>query len=499
MSKRAVRTLALLTFLLLASQAVHAGLRFRVELSEIANLTYQMDCAGGLVSCQSADYQAFWDQRFLKTPEDRKQLDDWVALRQKYSQEINFTSTQESPLTGRHGGIDQSVKLRIAGFQAVDLADYASRLDLLVEPTDRDRFLRPVQHFFPAFDTWWKSQALPKGTPFARSLESLLAAPAVASALARIDHFYAPELADGSVLRISLMARPALGETGSSGQQVEGTSVVEFLPDERPEDRIDVVIHELCHFLFDSSPDAAFAELQKRFLIRGQASAIAAYNLLNEALATALGNGMIGRAVMGPQRFAVWQSQEGSFYNNPNIDRAGKALLPLLDGWLAEDRTMFDSLFVDTYLQTLEKAFGPSLAAPQLLLSEMYLMSDARLGTGLRHNVRRTLHVASMYSEQAAWSEPGLLADYRKHPRLNALFLVHSENVKELATHGVLPAAETQAIATRVARDGQALYAFERSPGAYSFILVAKDAETVQKLLDELAAAKEVFKGFQSP
>ncbi len=280
-----------------------------------------------------------------------------------------------------------------------------------------------------AFDTWWKSQALPRGTPFARSIEALLAAPAVANALARIERFYAPEL-DGSLLRISLMARPGLGEASTSGQQVEGTSVVEFLPDERPEDRIDVVIHELCHFLFDSPSDAAFAELQKRFLVRGHASSIAAYNLLNEALATALGNGMIGRAVMAPERFAAWQAKEGSFYNNPNIDRAGKALLPILDGWLAEGRTLFDNLFVDTYLRTLESAFGPSLAAPQLLLSEMYLMSDARLGTGLRWSVRRTLHVASMYSEEAAWSEPGILADYRRYPRLNALFLVHPENVK---------------------------------------------------------------------
>jgi hypothetical protein len=482
--------------LALASVPAQAEIKFRVELSEIANLTYQMDCVGDLVSCAAEDYKAFWEATLLKTAEDRAQLAEWVRLRNLYSGEVDLPQAEASPLMGRHRSVDLAVKLRIAGFQAADVDDYLARLDLLVTPTDRAVFSRVVRHFLPAFDPWWRREAVAKGRPFAQKLEALFAAPAIARPFAQIERFYAPDLSSGSVIRVALMARPARAGTHTSGQQVEGTSVVEFLPEERPEDRIDVVIHELCHFLFDSSPDATFVELQKRFVANGRLSSIAAYNLLNEALATAFGNGMIDRSLMDAKRFDEYRSKEQSFYNNPNIDRAGKALLPLLDGWLVEGKTLFAPGFVDAYVDALSTAFGAALSAPQLLLSEMYLMVDADLGTEIRRPVRQALHVASLYSEEAAWSEPDILGDYRKYPRLNALFLVHARNVGELAKHNVLPAAEAQAIVERVARDGTAIYAFERTKGIFGFVIVAKDGENAKTLVQELADAEQGFLGF---
>ena len=201
---------------------------------------------------------------------------------------------------------------------------------------------------------------------------------------------------------------------------------------------------------------------------------------------------------MEPDKFEKYRVREGSFYNNPNIDRAGKALLPLLDGWLAEGKTLFDPQFVDAYLRTLENAFGESLAAPQLALNEMYLMVDARVGTGLTRPVIRTLHSTSAYSEESAWSEPGILVDYMKNPRLNAVFLIHPENVMELANRGILPIGEVKAITQRVAQEGKAIYAFERAPGTYIFVLVAKDAETAKALAEQLAGARKIFLGFHA-
>ena len=496
MLKRVVRPLALLALLGLPGLPAHAASRFRVELSEIANLTYQLDCLGGFVSCVEEDYKALWDERFLKTPEDRKQLAEWEDLRQRYQLEVSLPASEDSPLIPRHSEINLFVKLRIAGLQAADLEDYLSRLELLVAPADRTRFARVLRHFLPSFDTWWQAEALPRGRPMAQKIEALLGTPEVAGPLARIERFYAPALDPESTLRLALMARPARASENTSGQQVESTAVVEFLPDERPEDRIDVVIHELCHFFFDSAADGSFAELQKRFAAAGRPAATPAYNLLNEALATALGNGMIGRAVLEPEEFEKTLAREGSFYNYPNVDRAGKALLPVLDLWLAEGRTLFDPQFVDVYIRTLESAFGDSLLAPQLFLNEMYLMVDARVGTGLARPVRQALHSTSVYSEEAAWSEPGILADYRKNPRLNAVFLVHPENVMELANRGILPLEEVKAIAQRAAQEGKALYAFERAPGTYIFVLVAKDAETAKALAGQLAGARKGFLGF---
>ena len=64
------------------------------------------------------------------------------------------------------------------------------------------------------------------------------------------------------------------------------------------------------------------------------------------------------------------------------------------------------------------------------------------------------------------------------------------------AKHGILPTAGTQALAQRVEREGKALYTFGRTPGIYGFVVVGKNAETVQALVEELARAEKSFLGF---
>lgn len=367
-----------------------AALRFRVELSEIANLTYQLDCLGGLAQCEAEDYRALWERELLKTPADRARLAEWVRLRNRYDREVGLDAEEPAPLAGGAPTLDLGEKIRIAGLQANDLDDYLGKLDLLVLPADRAAFARVLRAVLPAFDGWWQGGALERGQPFP------------------------------------------------------------------------------------------------------------AYNLLNEGLASAFGNGMIERAVAEPGRFARMLAKEGSFYNNASIDRAAKALLPFLDGWLAAGKTLFDPEFVPAYVRTLRAAFGPSLTAPRLYLAEMALVVDETLGGELRRVVRKELRVASMYSSEGAWDDPQTLGEYRKYQSLNALLLVRSENLVQLVKQKILTPAEGKTLAARVAKEGKALYAFERRKGSgtYAFVLVAKDEATVQGLLEKLGKAEASFLGF---
>lgn len=500
MRRTSASLLWLAPLLALACAPAEGALRFKVELSEVANLTYQLDCVGGLIPCGDQDFKAFWEKDLLKTPKDRARLAAWVALRERYERNVELEAEGETPpLAGGTPTLDLGQKIRIAGLQARSLDDYASRLEILVLPTDRAAFLRAVQGFLPAFEVWWKGEAVERGRPFVSGIEDLLNDPKVARPFARIVRFYAPALEEGSTIHIALVARPARAGGNTSGQQIEATSVVEFLPDEKPENRIDVVLHELCHFLFGSPDPAAWVALQKRFLATGAPEAIPAYNLLNEGLASALGNGQIARAVLGDEKFARLLAKEGSFYSNPSVDRAGKALLPLLDEWLAAGRTLFDPEFVPRYLAALKTAFGPSLTAPRLYLAEMALVVDESLGENLRRSVRRPLRVASMYASTGELSDPQTLAEFRKYPSLNALFLVHPSHLGELAQEKVLPEAETKRIAERVARDGAAIYAFERAPNVYGFVLAGGDETRVQALVETLAKMEESFLGFATP
>jgi hypothetical protein len=388
---------------------------------------------------------------------------------------------------------DLSDKFRIAGFQAAGVEDYATRLDLLTTPRERRAFERVVRHFHPRLSAWWDKEARKAGAALAKQTEALLRSPRIAEPVRRFHRFYAPVLPEPYELSFNLLYVPDLAREPTSGQQLQNYSLLEFKPEERPEQRIDVAVHELCHFFYDNMPPERHAALRQHFAAANRAGATPAWNLLNEALAAAFGNGMIARNATPPAAFERYIAAPRSFYDNSAVDRAAKALLPWLDGWLKEERTLHDPEFVRRYIGVLESAFGEDLLRPKLYLSEMFLFVDRQYGTSMRRQVRRALETASLYASEGSLDEQ-TLASYRAEPRLNAVLIVHPENIPQLARLNILPEAEAGVIREEVAARQRALFAFERAPFTYGYIVVAKDADGVAGVIDALAEAKP-FRG----
>lgn len=282
-------------------------------------------------------------------------------------------------------------------------------------------------------------------------------------------------------------------DQSTHGEQVELFAATEFFPDEKPEERIDVVIHELCHFLFDQVSVDKTIQLQNAFLADGRPTLMPAYNLMNEALATALGNGIVTKLFMKKEAWDKYAAKPQSFYNNESIDLAGKQIIPLLETWLKEGKTIYDKAFVRDYISTLEKAFGPALTSPSLYLSEMVFQASGQFEKPFRKYVRRTLKVASMWASQGDW-EPGV-DTFTKQPKLNALFIVHPSEIKLLEKYKILPSKEVERIDDAYDKDGSVLYSYQRSTGVFVFVVIEKTYASAVKLLDKLAALKSGFNG----
>lgn len=486
----------LLLFLFgLVPLVVHAQIDVRVGFDVIPNLTYQLDCVSDLsISCSEANFRELWKREFLKTPRDREMLEEWRRVRIRYSSDIEPQHAIDTPLPIRGGYVNLFAKARIAGLQASDLDDYGARLDLLTTPADRATLERIVRHFHQPFVRWWQSEARERGAKFVGEVGALLRSPGIAEQLRRFRSFYAAALPPGYQVKLALLYRPNLVRESTNGEQLEGYSLAEFLAEERPEDRLDVVIHELCHFLYWSAPPAEIANLQQRFLDTRRATAMPAYNLLNETLATAFGQGMIARDLKPKERWEKYRATKLSFYTKESLDRSAKALLPWLDAWLASGKTLHDESFVAEYISQLEKEFGELLTAPKLNLNEMILVADNKYGTTLRHGVRSALEVSSSYSSEGAWTEPNFLDDYKNKPRLPAIFIVHPDNIAKLNEREIVPAADARRIADEYKTKGSVLYAAERAPFTYVYLLVAKDAAGINDLIGKLARA-DAFRG----
>lgn len=484
------RYLFLLLLITTVLTTAHAQFRVKVKFGELPNLTYQLDCIAGLpVNCGAGNLGELWKREFLKSDEDRRMLEEWARLRELYSQNIKVGKSPE--VTSSLSLFD---KIRIAGFQASSVEDYAARLDLLTVPADRRSFERVIRHFYPRFDDWWRREAFKSGDNFAKQTDSLLRSPTISASVKQFYDFYAPVLPADYEISFNLFYIPDFVKESSSGQQLQNYSLMEFKAKERPAQRIDIAVHELCHFFYDNIAPETRAKLERSFRAENRAAATPAYNLLNEALAAAFGNGMIARAVTPPAEFEKYVAAKQSFYNNEAIDRAAKAALLWLDDWLKSKKTIDDEGFVQEYISVLEKAFGADLLRPKLYLSEMFLFVDKKYNVSMRRSVRRTLETASLYASEGSLTDENILEAYQSQPQLNSVFIVHPDNLAELALRKIVSGAQAKEIRDEFDRKQTVLFGAERAPFTYVYIVVAKDAEGAGKLIEKLAGATQ-FQG----
>jgi hypothetical protein len=484
------RNFFLFFLLFFVSIAANAQIQVRVKFNEIPNLTYQLDCVADLpVNCSRANLGELWKREFLKTEQDRSMLKEWAQIRSNYDKTVEIGENKEG-----NSYLNLFEKIRIAGFQANNISDYVARLDLLTNPSDRNSFERVIRHFQPKFQNWWQREASKPGGEFADQTGALLNSPKISGQIKQFYKFYSPELPADYEISFNLFYIPDFVKEPSSGQQLQNYSLMEFKPKEKPEQRIDIVIHELCHFFFESMKAKDKAKLRENFYAQKRAAAIPAFNLLNEALASAFGNGMIARIVTPKDKFEQYVTAKQSFYNNDSIDRAAKASLAWLDGWLGNQKSITDSGFAAEYISNLERAFGEDLIKPKLYLSELFLFvdEDYKSEGALRRGARKILEAASYYTVEGKLSDKNL-AEFRKNERLNSLFIIRPENVKELVANKIISETEANRIQQGLDTRGEVLFNKERAPFTYVYIVTAKDVAGANKTVEKLANSKQFF------
>jgi hypothetical protein len=143
----------------------------------------------------------------------------------------------------------------------------------------------------------------------------------------------------------------------------------------------------------------------------------------------------------------------------------------------------------------LDSALGPELRKPALHLKRVVLVGDARFGVPIARLFRTTFRPSSMYVREDPCCTEATLAEYRGNPGLNALFVVRPSGLAQLASLGVVSAAQAEEIRGR-AGPGGVVFATRRGPAASVYVLAAPDAAAIQPLLQRLAAAPGLFHGF---
>ncbi|MNU93004.1 hypothetical protein D3C71_829340 [compost metagenome] len=191
----------------------------------------------------------------------------------------------------------------------------------------------------------------------------------------KINHFYNSCWIAETPFVVALYPIP--GKSGNSTATPHANSLcIGVLTDETDHvGRIGVVLHEMCHVLYDEQPSEFQHKLEGYFTENKSLYSQFAYNFIDEGLATALGNGWAYKYLSGELDPSDW-------YNNEYINGFGKALYPLVEEYISNNQQI-DQAFVNRAIDLFAVTFPNSITDYGILLNRVSIYNDADTGTAI--------------------------------------------------------------------------------------------------------------------
>ncbi len=459
------------------------GLTYVFRASRFSNLLYELDCLAGVSRCSKVAFTELWKARLGDKEGDVEALKAWHALRYRYSGRILRNDEEEtSPLPLPSPSRSIEMRVRLAGYGAVDEQTYLSRLALFVDPSDLDVARSAIDRFTERFDRYWAERQpdLARGlTEYA----ALLARADVAAVLESARLFFEPQVSSGATETFDLIARPD-HDSADSGEQLVDHSLIEVRPNEHATKRFGVVMHELFHAWFAASPHAKQKRLVEAFASSTDPFAIPAYGLLNEVLATDFGNGLVER-VVDPKELERRLAKPRGMYNDDAIDAVAKSMLPVLGSMVAAKTTVFDPDFVSKYLSCVDATF-PQGVPPILYLRPFLLAFDPGLE---RSSDRLEEAVRSSSVRSTSTLDPHdvlpLFVDNRMWGGAVLVPTAKLDSLKEWK--GVVDPKTMRALRREAGKHEPFVWMTHRPKGGAFFVFVADDEDAMSALVEHFA------------
>lgn len=294
-------------------------------LDSLAGLRFPGSSAGKTVDAHRDSYIRLFGRPGAI---DRARIEEFGGVRARYAEEQLRRFEADEPFD--FGAILTTVFEAPTEEAALDdLSDRLSKADVRL-------VAGAMAHYRDTYREFWRD-----GTFLEAFLEDARTSPrreALASTLVRMARFYGVALPTEPRPRLLLVPVPS--GYGTHAMALGRNLLVELRARDRLKETASVIAHENAHFLFMQIPEARRIELEEHLARHGEAGR-EAWQRLQEALPTALGQGIVDRGM----RPLAW-SKKSRWYHIDEIDRYAKALFPIVREKLESDGK-FDETFLD--------------------------------------------------------------------------------------------------------------------------------------------------------
>ncbi|WP_131368505.1 hypothetical protein [Chryseobacterium soli] len=318
---------------------------FIFKESEVYSLFNFMETAAKMPGTSST-YRKYIDGKLSGDKDFQKLVGDFKSM------DFNESITRQDYPKGRMYMKSYLTLLIVNTLKSKDLDDFNERITGILPINEQMQVyqtLKNVQPYFRQF-VWNENESKIK-----KQIDDLKKYNAVSSELfLKFNHFYKSSWDQHIPFYVTLYPIP--GKSGNTTATPHGNALcVGSMTDSNDTvGTLGVTMHEMCHILYNEQSREVQEEQETYFKQNKSRYAKLAYSYFNEAMATALGNGYAYKVL----NKGVLDTQE--WYNNPTIALFAKAIYPLTEKYLEENKAI-DKDFIDEAIKKFEQTFPDSL------------------------------------------------------------------------------------------------------------------------------------------
>jgi hypothetical protein len=317
----------------------------------------------GLVGTQPAPTPEglFYGSKY-DTPESRRLIDRFRAVTAGVNRPV-----ESQALAPSIESVGAAAAVRVS-----DLAEWHQALLGTVATSDLDTMREVLEHFAPVFDELVWSTSLDAVRSRVQGLQELAEVCRLDSTIREVARFYHSDRNPESEFTVALY--PVSITSGATAGQlfatVDDETITLAVPTTEDDNRshLGVVLHEMCHILYLSQRREVRDDIERAVLHSGILYATQAYLALDEALATAIGNGWFIRGLSGQVPKEPW-------YAVSDVDAYARAIFPLVTSALEATQSL-DPEFIQKAMALYHPTLKHRVLISQNLLSNVVVLID---------------------------------------------------------------------------------------------------------------------------
>lgn len=333
---------------------------------------------------RSIDLKNAFEKSKFNTAQSRQKLEEFRSLDFVLNKFLEFDGLPERNM----GNAARAIMVAQASFSK-DLDDFRQRSVSIIPMPELTKLMQVLRYFEPIYNSLMWNPHKAQLQKMANEFKVKSAKWKLNDLFSRAAKFYGAQWPEDQKFRVSLYPIPPKSQHSSAQAYGAVESVGVIMGETDREGRFGVIFHELCHSLYEAQPLAIQKLISERVKQSTSKYSRLAYGYLNEALATAVGNGWAYSKAKG-------KIDQDPWYNDQKIEGFSREIYPVVTEYLNSKKTI-DQNLIDSVIKAFEKKFPDAVLEFAPSLNELVLITDGVVNhREVRNDLRKAFSVRSI-------------------------------------------------------------------------------------------------------